>query len=139
MKKTILLITLFNVVILANFTRTDQMITDKRTHLEWQDNSDVKINTKTWGEAINYCEKLTLGEKDNWRLPNINELYSIVNMYQKAPAVYPIFQNTPSKSFFSSTSQNYYQESAWSVNFFYGLVLGEKKEEKLYVRCVRDK
>lgn len=61
-----------------------QVATCEDTNLMWQDNQVV--NTKQyflpWKRAIQTCEDLTLAGYDDWRLPNINELNSIV--YNKA-------------------------------------------------------
>ena len=32
-----------------------------------------------WHDALAYCENLDLGGHDDWRLPNVKELQSIVN------------------------------------------------------------
>ena len=33
--------------------------------------------TLSWDDAILYCQLLVIDGKDNWRLPNTNELYTI--------------------------------------------------------------
>ncbi|CAA6816026.1 MAG: Unknown protein, partial [uncultured Sulfurovum sp.] len=56
------------------------IVTDSLNNLEWQDNG--AFVAETWKEAMERCESLSLGEvgKDGgWRLPNVNELMSIVN------------------------------------------------------------
>jgi hypothetical protein len=53
----------------------------------------------TWEEALNYGEKLGLGDHDDWRLPNAKELQSLVD-YSRSPAttnsaaIDPLFQCT---------------------------------------------
>jgi hypothetical protein len=46
----------------------------------------------TWEEALQYCETLVLAGYDDWRLPNIHELQSIVQ-YEKMnpPSIDTIF------------------------------------------------
>jgi len=98
MKKSIVsLILVFGVVSLlhAEFVRDNskEVVVDKSTNLMWQDDNDVKSITKTWVEAINYCENLTLGGYTDWRLPNINELKSIVDYTKAEPAISSEFSN----------------------------------------------
>ena len=64
------------------------VISDSTTGIEWE-NVTVNIDpTLTWNAAKTRCANLTLGGKDDWRLPNINELHSIIpnnnNEYQFA-------------------------------------------------------
>jgi hypothetical protein len=57
-------------------------LTDNVTGLAWQqEDDDVQRN---WEDAITYCEGLSLAGYSDWRLPNIKELKSIVDI-----SVYP--------------------------------------------------
>ena len=62
----------------ADFTRdaATEVITDSVTQLEWQD--DAIGSEVTWEGAISNCESLTL-DGGVWRLPNINELKTLVD------------------------------------------------------------
>ncbi len=37
------------------------------------------VEYRTWGEARDYCQNLTYANQTNWRLPTIEELYSIID------------------------------------------------------------
>lgn len=61
----------------------DGTITDLVTGLIWQ-----KVPPKmdlTWEEAKKYCDTLTLGGYDDWRLPSAKELFSISNFSEGWP------------------------------------------------------
>lgn len=47
----------------------------KPTDLEWSDKSS---NRMTWNAAKNYCSNLTEGGHNDWRLPNIDELRTLI-------------------------------------------------------------
>lgn len=55
----------------------DGTITDLSTGLMWQ-TSDSGVGVD-WEEALNYAESLVLADYDDWRLPSVKELQSIVD------------------------------------------------------------
>ncbi len=59
----------------GDFNCDGRVCTDLISGLMWQ-NGDEK-NLK-WSEAISYCEDLTWSEYDDWRLPTISELRSLI-------------------------------------------------------------
>ena len=63
------------------FTPDTTTVTDELTGLVWSRNSSPAGAEKgmTWQEALDYVNGLNLGGKDDWRLPNRNELTSIWN------------------------------------------------------------
>jgi hypothetical protein len=137
---------------------TDGSATDNNTNLMWQ-REDDNI-TRTWYEALNYCENLTLGGYTDWRLPTRHELFSIVDFGRYAPSInlsnFPI---TKTDSYWTSSSNQYYPDDAWYVFFgkyrtttcCVGGYCGDwdnyegvrasysSKSSSYYVRCVRGK
>ena len=65
--------------------KRDGTVTDRASGLMWQQADDGK--RRDWGEALNYCEGLTLAGHKDWRLPNIKELQSIVDYSRNDPAI----------------------------------------------------
>lgn len=53
----------------------DGTITDNITGLTWEKDMGQKL---TWEEAVEKAENLGLGGYTDWRIPNINELYSLI-------------------------------------------------------------
>ena len=121
----------------AEFSRdnTAEIVYDSNTGLYWQDNSDV--NFLAWQDAINYCENLELNAYSDWRLPNVNELSSLIDDTKSSPAIPATFLNTDSSSYWSSTSLQGDTANAWYVNFYNGNVYYDSKTFNYYVRCVR--
>lgn len=69
---------------LNNFVNNgDGTVTDLATGLMWQLADDGQ--TRDWEEALDYAENLELAGYDDWRLPDIKELQSIVD-YSKSVA-----------------------------------------------------
>ena len=111
----------------------DEIVTDTATGLVWQKSYD---SGRTWQEALSYCESLTYAGYSDWRLPDKNELASLVNYEKHNPA--SDFPDMPSQYFWSSSTCVYYTHSAWSVSFNYGGVgINSSKTDSCYVRCVR--
>ena len=116
------------------------VVADSTTGLAWQDaysDSGDTIKRATWQDALVYCEELSLGEKSDWRLPNKNELFSIVDMSKYDSAISSVFTNVTSNVYWSSTSNASDSSSAWIVGFGNGAVLWYSKTSEDSVRCVR--
>ena len=60
-----------------------EMIFDSKTNLFWQKTS---VNGKTWKDALAYCEGLEYAGYTDWRLPNKNELATLVDYSKSNPA-----------------------------------------------------
>ena len=99
----------------------DGTITDKVTGLMWQKGENARMN---WYDALNACQKMELAGYADWRLPNIKELNTILNLtYQDGWWYYKTFfpadgLQPPLLHYFSSTS--YEKTYAWVTNFCFG-------------------
>ncbi len=120
----------------ADFTKTGNIVKDSLSKLEWQD--DAVGSSTTWQAAIDRCEALELDGYSDWRLPNINELKSIVDRSKVNPAIAVGFENTSSNYYYwSTTSYEKNKSYARAVFFNYGRVDSYAKGNNAYVRCVR--
>ncbi len=127
----------------SSLSRNGEIVTDNTTGLQWQDNSRAGNYTAYWTGAINYCENsLKLGGHNDWRLPNINELLSIVDYSTRYPAIdRSVFQNAGAynKGYWTSTSNVDYTDAAWYVQLGkYGDTFYAYKSSFFHVLCVRD-
>jgi len=125
-----------SISLLADFTRDSgtKIVTDSETGLQWQDNESVSM---TWQNAINYCEDLTLGSHSDWRLPNRNELDTLVDDTKFNPSMSHVFEVFVSNYYWSSTTSANDSSYAWLVYFYVGGQSNNDKSNNHYVRCVR--
>lgn len=108
--------------------RKDGTVEDKGTGLIWQKNdSEKRLN---WEQALGYCENLSLGGRNDWRLPNAKELQSIVD-YSRSPsttgsaAIDPIFSVTDKESYYyTSTTHQDGPKPSHAVYIAFGRAMG---------------
>jgi hypothetical protein len=123
-------------------------ITDASTGLMWQQvtapsspeelTPTGRYGRYTWEQALMYCENLTLAGHSDWRLPNRNELQSIVDYSRYNPAIdTTFFPDTVAAPYWSSTTRANDTSGAWYVSFYDGLVSIYSKYNDIYVRAVR--
>jgi hypothetical protein len=118
----------------------DGTVTDNLTGLIWLKDADC-FGTRTWNEALSDCNSLFTGWCDltddssagDWRLPNSNELASLVHKGYYNPAVPDAagtgqcsegnpFDNVQSFYYWSSTTSALSSGQAWYVNIYNGFV-----------------
>ncbi len=129
-----------------------EMVIDSRTGLAWarcvvgqQWNPSTQQCTGealrlTWKEALQAASSYQAANKDNWRVPNIKELVSIVERQCVDPAAnLAIFANSPSEHYWSSTPNTAATKKleAWAVAFYNGRIDSNDKQSDFYVRMVR--
>lgn len=114
-------------------------VIDYETGLTWQQRDDGWI--RNWADASQYCSDLVLGGKEDWRLPSIDELETIIDYSQYAPSIDPLFDlghYTYEYFYWSSSTYPNYPDEAWVVLFYYGQVYAcAKINYGYYARCVR--
>ena len=95
------------------------------------------VTDKSWQQALKYCEESDYAGFTDWRLPNKNELASLVNYEKYGPA--SGFPNMPGNPFWSSSTYDDLTSSAWYVHFVDGVVIdyGKTVTNMRSVRCVR--
>lgn len=135
------------------FSAGTYVVTDNLTGIMWQ--KSANNGEKDWSSAILYCNtlKLFVGGPigywaDDWRLPNIKELQSLVDFGYVAPSLSDAegkwqwsegdpFTDVRSSFYWSSTTHAYFTTAAWYVRFWDGFVERNEKTNIHYVWCVR--
>ena len=88
-----------------------------------------------WTDAKNYCANLKLGNKDDWRLPALDEFKSIKNYMLTNSAIYR------ERFFWTSTQMTDYKNAHAFINFgpkyYYWNYAGDF-QSSYGVKCVRE-
>jgi len=112
--------------------------TDPKTGLEWQCESP---GTMTWYEAQEYAASLSLDGKNDWRVPTLAELESLLDRTRARPEGRPPMREEVSfrdeLSYWSSTTFERDTQNAWILMFDGAYLLSYYKSNLYYVRCVR--
>jgi len=112
----------------------DGTVTDITTRLIWQ-KSDAK---RDWEAANTYCEELDYANSQDWRLPSIEELRTIVDLTKSDLTIDPIaFPETKPSLYWSATTFDANYKNAMVVDFSNGDFHSDEKFFSNYVRCVR--
>jgi hypothetical protein len=126
-----------------------QEVLDTQTQLVWKrcpegmtweiDHCQGEATYWMWHEALALAVQATKSTGKLWRVPNVKELYSIIDLTQPEMAInLQAFPATPNGQFWSSS--HYAQDTffAWVVHFWYGSAYFSYLEDLSAVRLVRD-
>lgn len=123
----------------------DNTVFDTKTKLTWKrcpqglsgENCTTGILTlHPWEEGLELANNSTFAGFSDWRLPNIKELLSLSAYDRYLPNINSeIFPNTPSSSFWSSSSVNL--DGSWDLSFSGGYSVPRTNTLPYYVRLVR--
>jgi hypothetical protein len=84
-----------------NFVRSsNNIVNDFVYHLQWQD--DIVIQEDNISMAEEYCATLTLNNFGDWRLPNMYELITLINIGASTNSRESSFNNMPYGAYYSS-------------------------------------
>ncbi|MFC1610880.1 DUF1566 domain-containing protein [Myxococcota bacterium] len=128
--------------------QTDPIVRDEHTGLIWQGCvTDLygqgctmgAAQALPWEQALAYCEGLSWAGMDSWRLPNIMEIWSIIdNQTSTPPFDSTFFPGTPSTgALWASTTNRYESSEAWAV-WLQAVEISYTniKDNLVFVRCV---
>ncbi len=111
---------------------------DDKSGLIWQDDSSVGSQSFTYDEALSYCKNLRTDGHEDWRVPTLKELYTIVDLKVKRPALKRGFAVRDDGKYWSATPfAKDPKREAWYLSFSYGESEPYSKTRLYHVRCVR--
>jgi len=120
---------------------SEQSVLDQLTQLIWSRCANNAAGVTTWAEALEVIAQMNRNQFDGratWRLPTINELESLVDCGQHAPALpqeHPFEAVQP--IYWSSTTSLYEPDWAWALYLQSGACgVGQKKDPHFAVWAV---
>ena len=119
---------------------TKEIVIDTSTGLMWQDNIDAKTLKKNRKDAKQYCRNLVLAGYDDWYLPPLKQLKSIVDAKKYNPAIREGFKNVQAYHYWSaSPNLSWSNINVSNIDFKNGQVYNNNRNGMCNVRCVRGK
>jgi hypothetical protein len=113
-------------------------VTDNLTGLMWAKNGNLPIGGLTWWDTLDSVTSLNNGAGlcgyNDWRLPNVNELESLVNAEESNTASWlnsQGFTNLRSSCYWSSTTCRTISDRAYTVDMWDGYVVTGDKNYKV--------
>ncbi len=120
------------------------LVLDKKHGLMWYDKADIFNSQEEWGDAVIHCNDFKYNGFDDWRLPNINELYSISDKNRVTPAINDAFKHTTPTEYtggtidFWSSTDLFASSDKFQIDFQDGSDSFKPVGTQNYVRCIRD-
>ncbi|MBU0679715.1 MAG: DUF1566 domain-containing protein [Verrucomicrobia bacterium] len=119
----------------------DGTVTDDLSGLMWTKNANLAGDTRTWDDAIDYCNDMNLGAGTygytDWRLPNVRELQSLIDFGRVNPALPDHPFTGVQTMYWSSTSYCANPSLVWIVFTVTGEVDREQDPWESYLWPVR--
>lgn len=127
-----------SIVLHAEISRYNDIVTDSNSGLMWQDTKDTVTMQSNYNAAKEYCEESTLAGYEDWHLPTIEELLTITDKSRFDPSIKKEFKNINSNRYWSTSTVISDINFAWSVDFREGGTgTSRDKMKKFNVRCNR--
>ncbi|PLX69722.1 MAG: hypothetical protein C0603_01960 [Denitrovibrio sp.] len=120
-----------------NYTRASDIVTDNNSGMMYQDDAGTAARLMTLADGINYCDILSLGGYDDWRLPTPLEFIYATDYTQSSRVLEGTFLNEGNGSVF--TNQEDANNTAMQIVFQHGegYYVQDAKTDTNNIRCVR--
>jgi hypothetical protein len=120
-------------------------VTDNLTGLVWEQKTvESEQGIYTFSEAVSYCDNLSLGGSDDWRVPTRREFSTLLNLGTISPALdtdyFPDYTYTAPNGVYYWTSSEYHDDPSqvWKIQISFGISEAITTQAPPYkVRCVR--
>jgi hypothetical protein len=115
-----------------------QGVLDRKTGLTWEQEPD-RIHD-AWEASVARCAAKSVGGRQGWRAPSVDELRTLIDAEQQDPSLPPghPFTNIKSEIYWTATPHPTDEIVAWQVSFFSGEPVTDQKSGMRRVWCVLD-
>jgi len=132
--KTIIFLLLLSTLSFAETYKMKQSVVDTKNHLQWQDMSINEEADKKWKLASSYCSSLKLFAENDWRLPSVDELKTMVAIQNSTK----LFKFVGTDSYWSAEEDKNDSLNAMEAYSTNAYISSQDKCETSHFRCVRD-
>ncbi len=108
----------------------DGTVTDRATGLMWIKDVELIPEEMNWYDAVETCNELAFAGYENWRLPNIREILSLIDFGEHDPPLpshHPFINVQSSRSYWSGTTAVPHTAQAWRVDMTNGILRRNNK------------
>lgn len=114
----------------------DGTVSNDLSGLMWQQDTGPLSN---FNDAKNYCDQLVLAGFDDWVVPSVWELSTIIDFNTVGPAIdVSFFPDTYTSAYYQTRNHSTDgSHTSWSINFTYGTSHPGGANQLHWVRCVR--
>jgi hypothetical protein len=120
----------------------DGTVTDNLTGLLWEQKTEGNEPIiLSYNDAQAYCENLSLGDSDDWRVPTRKEYSTLINMSRLSPSLditYFPYYTSSATTIHYWTSSDYHDDptKVWKMQLSWGIIEAASKQEMNKIRCV---
>ena len=120
----------------------DGTVTDNLTGLLWEQKTEGNEPIiLSYNDAQAYCENLSLGDSDDWRVPTRKEYSTLINMSRLSPSLditYFPYYTSSATTIHYWTASDYHDDptKVWKMQLSWGIIEVASKQEMNKIRCV---
>jgi hypothetical protein len=114
----------------------DEAVKDTVSGLIWEREPDYIFDV--WDQSLTRCATKTVGGRQGWRTPTIDEIKTLVDLDQQDPSLpagHP-FRNIKSSIYWTSTAHPTDDIVAWQLSFYSGQAVTDQKSGMRRLWCV---
>ena len=130
-------ILLLAIPLIATLLHAKDVVLDTTTSLLWQDASINKEGLGTYKEAQNYCKFLKIDKYEDFRLPTLSELQTIIDYKNYKPAILDGFKYVESTMYWTTTPFADDATERWTIDFEKGARSVKAIYYDRHFRCVQ--
>ena len=111
-------------------------VKDSASGLVWEREPDYIFDV--WDRSVARCATKTVGGRQGWRAPSIDEIKTLIDLDQQDPALpagHP-FRNIKSGIYWTATPHPKDDIVAWQMSFFSGQAVTDQKSGTRRLWCV---
>ncbi len=121
----------------ASTVLAQHIFKDKETSLVWQDSQDNVELSITYYQSQEHCSNLVIGKYNNFRIPTMDELQTIIDYKNYDSAITNGFDYVANEAYWTTTPFADDEKVVWLIHFKRGERLVKDKHYDRHIRCVQ--